>query len=88
MSEPKSSATERYLAGNTDAADKIIDLLGLKQVTSISFSLNPGQFAILTAEMLVTEQEGLEVFEYITKNFRLVEIPLDDPEYRNAVGPL
>lgn len=81
-------ATERYLTGDSEAAGKIADLLKLKQVTHIEFSIGIGHFATLTATMLVPEQEAIEAFEYITKNFNLVEIPTDEQEYRNAVGPL
>lgn len=81
-------ATERYLTGDSEAAGKIADLLKLKQVTSIEFSIRTDGFATLTATMLVPEQEGLEAFEYITKNFRLIEIPADEEEDSNAVGPL
>jgi hypothetical protein len=64
----------KCLWGGSKEASRIVDMLGLENVLSITLEIEANELAKLTVELLVESATAVEVYSYITKQFNLAEI--------------
>lgn len=65
------------VTGNSPQIIELLDLLGLKRVTRLSFQFKKNEVATVTATMHLTD-EPLEKLISIVKKYKLVEV--ENPE--------